>query len=240
MAVQQATCPGCGHNIALAELEDGSIVICPACQAELRAPETTAAPMAAADAFRPIVCAICLSTIENNENRAICPECRAEYHSDCWQENGGCAVYGCAQVPTVDQRSTLEIPVSYWGQENKPCPVCRREILAVAVRCRHCGATFTSARPQDSTEFQQRAELEQRLPAIRQTVIWLFIFCALPCLAPIGAIWGLIWYPRNREAVRALPALYAALCKIGLGVGIGQTVILVLMALTYAVVRGTA
>lgn len=183
------------------------------------------------------ICAICLSPIAPGDAKTICPACNAEYHADCWQENGGCAVYGCPEVPAVESRSAIEIPVSYWGQENKNCPKCGREILAAAVRCRHCGATFESARPQDAEEFQQRNELSERLPAAKRTVVWLFIFNVLTCLAPIGAVWGLIWYPSHREEIRALPAIYGALCKIGLAVGIGQTVALVLLTLLYSLVR---
>ena len=70
-------------------------------------------------------------------------------------------------------------------------------------------------------------------------MIWLFIFCMLPCLAPIGAIWGAVWYPGHRQEVDALPSLYPALCKIGLGVAIAQTIALVVMALLYSAVRGS-
>jgi predicted RNA-binding Zn-ribbon protein involved in translation (DUF1610 family) len=185
----------------------------------------------------PDFCTICQSAIAAEEPRTACPDCHAEYHSDCWAENGGCAVYGCAQVPQVEQRKSIEIPVSYWGQENKPCPACGKEILAAAVRCRHCGATFTSARPEDSQTFQQRSALEQRLPKIRQRVVTIFIFSLLPCLAPVGGIWGLIWYATHKEDVQALPALYPALSKIGIAVGLGQTVLMVLLALMYSAVH---
>lgn len=107
---------------------------------------------------------------------------------------------------------------------------------------RRCGAAIAERRsippwPQDAAEFQQRTELTQRLPALRRTVVWLFIVSVLPCLAPIGAVWGAIWYPTHREDVRALPTIYGALCKIGLGIAIGQTVVMVLVTLLFALVR---
>jgi hypothetical protein len=183
------------------------------------------------------VCAICLSAIGTADDRAVCPACGAAYHSDCWQENGGCAVYGCSQAPVVEPRQALEIPVSYWGRENKNCPQCGCEILAAARRCRHCGATFDSARPQDAAEFQQQTGLAGRLPAVRRTVIWLFVFSVTPFLAPIGAVWGAVWLPAHREEIRALPSLYGAVSKIGLVVAMGQTAALVLFTLLYALVR---
>lgn len=62
----------------------------------------------------------------------------------------------------------------------------------------------------------------------------MFIVSMIPCVAPIGAVWGLIWIPTHKEEVRALPTLYNALCKIGLVVAIGLTVIMVLMTLLYS------
>jgi predicted RNA-binding Zn-ribbon protein involved in translation (DUF1610 family) len=183
-------------------------------------------------------CAICLSPVSEGDAKAGCPDCKAEYHADCWQENGGCALYGCAQAPQVAQRQSIEIPVSYWGQENKPCPACGQQILAAATRCRHCGTTFASARPEDAAAFQQRTALEQRLPKVKRTVLWLFGISAIPCTAPAGAVWGLVWYPTHRDEVKSLPSLYPALCKIGLGLAIGQTIMFVVMGLLYAAFRG--
>ena len=187
---------------------------------------------------RVAVCAICQCPLKPGEARSACPECHAEYHEDCWKENGGCAVYGCPQVPQVEARRSVEIPGAFWGQENKPCPACGREILAAAVRCRHCGATFSSAQPEDRNAFNQRAALEARLPKARQWVIGLFVASALPCTAPIGGVWSLIWYPIHRQEVQALPPLYAALTKIGIAVGIGQTVLMAIMGMVYSFARG--
>lgn len=230
MAAIKFTCPQCSQPLDAPEEASGATLPCPACGVEIQMP-------AAATTRGGKVCGVCLSPINDSEAKTSCPACHVEYHTECWQENGGCAVYGCPQVPVIEKRSAIEIPMSYWGRENKQCPSCKKEILAAAVRCRHCGATFETARPQDTDEFQRHVDLTQRLPKLRRTVIWLFVFSVIPCLAPIGAVWGLIWYPTHREDVRALPALYGALCKIGIGVGIAQTVAVVLMAVLFSVVR---
>src|SRR5687767_4121404 len=115
-----------------------------------------------------VVCGICLTPLQPTDSVAACPSCQSQYHNDCWLENGGCGAYGCSQAPAVEQRRAIEIPVSFWGQEHKPCPACGQQILAAAVRCRHCGATFASARPEDSDEFQRRATLKERLPRTRR------------------------------------------------------------------------
>lgn len=213
----------------------GSRMTCPACQSQSAAGAVATTEGGAA---RIGVCAFCLSTIGSGDAVTACPACRALYHEDCWRENGGCAVYGCSQVPAVEPRKAIEIPVSYWGQENKPCPACGKEILAAAVRCRFCGATFSSAQPEDAAAFSQRSAQEKRLPQVRQRVVLIFVLSLIPCLAPVGGLWGLVWYPTHKSDVQALPSLYAALCKMGIAVGLGQTVLMALVAAMYAAAHG--
>ena len=185
------------------------------------------------------LCAICQSILDRHEPAASCPDCQAQFHAECWQENGGCAIYGCPSVPATEHRTTIETPSSYWGQENRPCTRCGRDILAAAVRCRHCGATFSSGRTEERSEFQKRAEISERLPVARRNVVVLFVLCVIPCSAPVAVLVGAIWYWSNRETVGALPSLYGGLCKIALGLGIGQTVLIVIMVMLFSVFRAS-
>jgi hypothetical protein len=43
----------------------------------------------------PGVCPYCQTPIAEDEEEVHCPACRTPHHRQCWQENGGCAVYGC-------------------------------------------------------------------------------------------------------------------------------------------------
>lgn len=238
MAGIRFQCPACGQHLEAPVEASGLAVACPTCQAGLHVPADTGAAPAKPVPPPGDCCAFCQSPLEAAEPLTSCPACGAKYHAECWQENGGCAVYGCSRAPQVEQRRAIEIPISYWGRESKPCPACGREILAAAVRCRHCGATFSSAQPEDTDEYQRRSLQAGRLPGMKRMVTVLFIFSVVPCLAPIGAVWGLIWYPLNRENLRALPSVFPALCKIGLVVAIGQCVLLALMATLFALIRG--
>ena len=51
-------------------------------------------------------CAICQSSIYPAEETHPCPKCGLVFHAECWQENFGCASYGCDQVnalaPKID------------------------------------------------------------------------------------------------------------------------------------------
>jgi hypothetical protein len=167
-----------------------------------------------------------------------CPDCNAAYHSDCWEFNKGCALYGCPQSPPTEKLNTLEMPMSYWGREIKNCPACNREIQAAAIRCRHCGATFQSARPEDTAGFQARATVERNLPSVRRGTVWLLVFSILPCTAPLAAILGTGWYLRRRQEVRQLPALHGALCKLAIGAAIGQSAFGLIVAVLHTMFRG--
>jgi len=41
------------------------------------------------------ICPFCQSPILQGADSVRCPQCGVPYHSECWQANGGCAVYGC-------------------------------------------------------------------------------------------------------------------------------------------------
>ncbi len=181
-----------------------------------------------------LLCAICQSPLAPDEARCECPSCAAPYHEECWRENGGCAVYGCPQVPATENRETLEIPASYWGRDHKPCPGCGQEILAAALRCRHCGVQFQDSRPRDGDEYRTWQATEQRLPGARKFVIGLFVACLLPCTALPAAVVGLFWIPRHKAELRALPPLFSVLARLGVTVGFVQSLAALLAASLYS------
>jgi hypothetical protein len=183
------------------------------------------------------VCAICQSAVAPGEAVAECPACHGRYHRDCWQENRGCAVYGCSEVPPTETRDSLEIPVSYWGQEEKPCPVCRQTIQAAAVRCRHCGATFPSARPETATEFRQRNARKDREQSLRSASVWFFVLSVLPCTAPLAAVLGGFWYLVHRQEIKRLPGIYGGLCLLGVTLAAVQVMMVIAFTYLYSTVR---
>ena len=227
-------CPSCGKELVAEPEMAGIAAECPGCKNQIRVP--SAAPAAAAvavpageavSAGNSELCAICQSPLGADEQKAACPDCSAVYHADCWQENRGCAVYGCPQVPPTEKLDTLEVPMAYWGQEHKNCPVCGTQMLAAATRCRSCGTTFDSAAPTDRDQFVQKLWQSSKSPALRKQVVWAFVACVLPCTAPIGLVIAIVFFSIKKEDIRALPAIYGALSKIGLVVGIIETLLIV-------------
>jgi len=223
-------CPACGKNYeAASDLAGQTMTMaCPDCGGLLEAAaQTEAEPL----------CAICQSALSPEEAKIVCPDCHTEYHADCWQENQGCALYGCARVPATEGRSAIEIPTAYWGQENKACPVCQKEILAAAVRCRHCGAIFQTAQPLASDEFSRAAAVKAQSPRLRRIIVWYFVLCIIPFTAPVAALAGWFWRQSHRDEIETLPSLYPALLAISLIVGLLQTVTMVILTMLFTLVR---
>lgn len=219
LAGRRAKCAGCGEVVVIPQ--------------QAQSPEPAGAP-AISSGNKATSCPICQWPVNPTDDVTLCPQCQTRYHTDCWKEIGGCAVYGCSKTPVTEHRTELEIPPAYWGQENKPCPACGAIILASAIRCRHCGATFQSSRPQDQNEYSSQMDTKNRLPEIRRAVILLFIFCIIPFSAPFAAVIGIGWYFSNRKHLKALPTLYPAIAKLAILAGLGQTVFITIIVILAA------
>jgi len=184
-------------------------------------------------------CPFCQTAVEPGDEGVACTACGVGHHADCWRENTGCGVYGCSAAPKVENRSAMEIPVSYWGQERKPCPKCGESIMAAALRCRNCGTVFETTRPLSAAEARAAEKLQEQAPDVRRGSIWLFAFCVLPLTAPLGFLIGLPWYRRRRDVLARQPAMYSALCRLGLAIAAAQSVFAFFMFLIYSAVRGS-
>jgi hypothetical protein len=131
----------------------------------------------------------------------------------------------------------VEVPVAYWGQEYKPCPVCSAQILAAALRCRKCGTIFKTARPLESDEFSKAVSQEASAPRLRRSIVWLFILCVVPFTAPVAGVVALLWRHSRQEDIRRLSSIYSALALIAVVVGLFQTVAIVVLGALFTLFR---
>jgi TM2 domain-containing membrane protein YozV len=54
------------------------------------------------------ICPYCRTEIGEAEGeRQDCPTCATPHHADCFAENGGCTVFGCASAPTDEAKVTV-------------------------------------------------------------------------------------------------------------------------------------
>ena len=108
------------------------------------------------------------------------------------------------------------------------------QIQAAAVRCRYCGVTFETARPQEAAEFAAQARDKQALITHRRVGVTLLIIAVIPCTAPLAALVGVIWYLAAHGHIAALPPLQATICRLAVGIALAVTVILIVLASIYS------
>ncbi len=189
-----------------------------------------AEPESAANAPVAELCTICQTEIAACEAAMACPGCATAYHRECWEENRGCGRYGCAHVPEMEKRGELEIPAAYWGNESKACPACGKDIVAAAVRCRHCGTVFKSQAPQTSDDFHSSQAALDQIPRIQGRVWFIFTACAIPGLSLVAGGITALWYLRRRELLARLPALSLGVIQLAMILALVETVILAVVA----------
>lgn len=153
-------------------------------------------------------CAICKFKVGPDDDTTRCPGCGALYHSECWQQIGGCAVYGCRRVPKVEKQVPQQV-TGGWG-DVKQCPACSKTIVSSLLKCT-CGATFPYAEPMTSSEYDEWLEKEKARKRKESQLLWLFIVSLFALPAPItGAIAA--WQShRNYELLIGAGGAYLAL-----------------------------
>jgi len=166
-------------------------------------------------------CAICQTTVVAGEKVCSCPSCSLPYHAECWQENGGCAQYGCPSAPATEKAApAIDAGMTAWGGE-KDCPACGRRIKGKAVKCRFCGATFNTREVMSSKAYSEREYADKEATKARNTVVGLFLLSATGCLSPVMAvIMGILIFHGSCcgvEFKRLPPALRAlTVCAFGI------------------------
>lgn len=54
------------------------------------------------------ICPYCSAPIEPDpERRRYCHACGTAHHAECWDENGGCTVFGCTAAPPDEPKITV-------------------------------------------------------------------------------------------------------------------------------------
>jgi predicted amidophosphoribosyltransferase len=153
------------------------------------------------------MCAICQSGIAPGEASMHCPSCGQLHHQECWDEVGGCAVYGCQSAPQTTKEAPTGPALSAWG-DVKSCPMCGEQIKAIALRCRFCGADFETVDPLSAYDMHNKFQKELSSKTLRTSAIALFIASMIGLIAPLTLLISVIWVPLNRKRLKqAGPAL---------------------------------
>ena len=258
-----ASCPKCRKSYAVRAAQAGKTAKCRQCGetfvieprakggagAQERPPTAGVSAGTAASGAAPaagasggatgggLLCPICQAPTVAGDETTACPECKTVHHRECWEYNKGCGLYGCARAPETEKLQEIEIPASYWGQTEKGCPRCGKVIQAAAVRCRHCGETFETARPQEVGEFAAKESQKAAMVTHRRMGVVLLILAVIPCCAPVAAVVGIIWYVIARREIAAMPPLQATICRLAVGIAVGVSLFIGAVAALHSVLK---
>ncbi|HUS58817.1 MAG TPA: hypothetical protein VM141_09210, partial [Planctomycetota bacterium] len=156
----------------------------------------------------------------------LCPACRAPYHRECWNEVGGCAIYGCRLMPAARKAEQDSAGRSEGWGDDKVCPRCGKQIRSAAVRCRFCRAEFPSAMPMNMREYQDWTQQQAQLKPTRTLAIVLFAVSLIGFLAPILVAAGVVWALNSRDALRRAGGFYQVMCWFGIILSVIYTLIM--------------
>jgi len=179
---------------------------------------------AASEPEQGLRCGICQTPIQAGEAIGACPACAAPFHGECWEENGGCAVYGCARAP-ASVAPPAPPPVSHWGDEDKPCPGCGARIRAAARRCRHCGRVLSGESP--------RAPGGEAGAGGQRLAVVLLVAALVPLTSPLALLVGGPWLLLGWRRVRRWPATYRLAAVLAVVASVAVTAMLIVGMLVY-------
>ena len=100
-------------------------------------------------------CPVCCTEIQPDDEKIVCPDCKMTYHKDCWNDNNGCATYGCHSAgclnpPPFKVNVTVGNDSATHTAYSTPtpgaiCPKCHTQLAAGTTFCWSCGNEFGMA-----------------------------------------------------------------------------------------------
>lgn len=161
-----------------------------------------------------IICQICYTPINESDSQNMCPKCRIPFHRDCWEEYGGCSVYGCDYAPEYKKSEIDEnLQKAHWGIENKTCPYCGEAIPMDAVSCPLCKENLKSAAPMSRKNIY-KAPPKQADPEeakVKTISVLVFILSVFAFLSPVIILFCPVWYFSDRAKIDKYSPVYRLL-----------------------------
>ncbi|MGN0447281.1 MAG: RING finger protein [Acutalibacteraceae bacterium] len=89
----------------------------------------------------PKICAYCGKEITETDYRVFCPNCKSDYHKECWLANNGCVTIGCTFNRTAPVQATAPSAVNESNNISSAdsCTSCGAPMPPHYVFCSKCG-----------------------------------------------------------------------------------------------------
>jgi len=120
MSHPEINCPHCQYRLSGVDSMAGMEVLCPNCSGKLIIPEKKQSHSQVSVIEEGGACPYCRTVIQPTDLRHVCGSCSASHHAECWDENGGCTVYGCSEAP--QEGETIVITSDTTNNESEALP----------------------------------------------------------------------------------------------------------------------
>ena len=175
------------------------------------------------------LCGICQVSLSDSTSMRECSLCRSQYHEECWEANGGCAVHGCANAPQdVDVSAARNAQNTHWGESVKKCPMCGEKIAMFNLSCPFCHANFGTAEPMTREQYRERFPDPRAREDLQKGATTFLIASLVPVISPLTLLIGGIWYLSHRKELKKYEPLHALMASIGVFVSFMFTIFLLL------------
>ncbi|MEA2710530.1 MAG: hypothetical protein QOF78_3131 [Phycisphaerales bacterium] len=232
----------CGARVRVPDDASGAFR-CPRCRVMIAAPAPVGAGEGAAGQFtttdvsrargEATTCPTCQTVIAGDAPRLFCPSCGQPHHQECWDEIGGCAVYGCKSAPETIKQPDTEPARFAWG-DVKSCPMCGEQIKSIALKCRFCGANFDTVDPLDAWDLRKRVTRQQGAQSLRTGVIALFVLSLIGVIAPLMLIINLIFVLANRARLKEAGPVMLVLAYASIALSVVYCVLMLVLIVSGA------
>lgn len=121
------------------------------------------------------VCSYCQAEVTVDDHSLACHGCGTTSHTDCWDENGGCAVAGCSSTSTGESVGI--------GSERLPVPPPETPYAPPPVGASPPGPQYSPARPNEPTAASASGKSST---SWRRRAALIVLIVGLPVLAAFG------------------------------------------------------
>jgi pSer/pThr/pTyr-binding forkhead associated (FHA) protein len=188
------------------------------------------------------VCGICQKPMNPSQATLSCPACSQPYHEKCWEDNGGCAAYGCIQagmmMPLPPAAPTQPAPALARATEAPaaplPSPMPKRKTAVVSV-LKQAQMPQVARAPQSPQLRQTSRRSAEHLVipwdkavlmgSVIGVILGTFTF-GVPALAMAAAALAssIRWRRENLHSSR-IAAVATAICVIGIAIGVFTSIL---------------
>ena len=163
------------------------------------------------------LCGICQKALEAVHATVNCPACSQPYHEKCWEDNGGCAAYGCIQAGMM-------MPLPPIAPVEAP-PIAARVVEPVPVK--HAPVKILARQPIPDRPVHQPMASDKAvlIGSVVGVILGTFTF-GVPALAMAAA--ALVYAIRGRRDSAhssRVAAVATAICVIGIAIGIFTSIL---------------